>query len=208
MKSYGTQARGAPRFGAMQTARDLAGATPTTRNRYVDLLRVVAVGVVVLGHWLMAVLGFSNGTFTGVNLLEIQPRLQILTWVFQVMPLFFIVGGFSNTASWTSAEARGESYGAWVRARSTRLVRPALWFVAFWAIVPVFGVAVGVLSASVARIGGGEVALPLWFLGVSLLVVPAVPALAWAHERWGARILVPLALGALAVDRVGFGAGG
>jgi hypothetical protein len=66
-------------------------------------------------------------------------------------------------------------------------------------------VAVGVLSASVARIGGGEVALPLWFLGVYLLVVPAVPALAWAHERWGARILVPLALGALAVDMVRFG---
>jgi Acyltransferase family len=125
--------------------------------------------------------------------------------VFQVMPLFFIVGGFSNTASWTSAKARGESYGDWVRARSTRLVRPALWFVAFWAIVPVLGVAVGLLSSGVARVGGNEVALPLWFLGVYLLVVPAVPALAWAHERWGARVPAPLVLVALVVDMLRFG---
>jgi hypothetical protein len=186
-------------------AQDLAEATPETRNRYVDLIRVVAIGVVVIGHWLMAVLGFSGGKFTGVNLLEIQPRLQILTWVFQVMPLFFIVGGFSNSASWSSAKARGETYGDWVRARSTRLVRPALWFVAFWAMVPVLGVAIGVLSSSVARIGGGEVALPLWFLGVYLLVVPAVPALMYAHGRWGARILIVLAAGALVVDMLRFG---
>ena len=189
----------------MGRARDLAEATPATRNRYVDLIRVVAIGVVVIGHWLMAVLGFSNGKFTGVNLLEIQPRLQILTWVFQVMPLFFIVGGFSNTGSWTSAKARGESYGDWVRARSTRLIRPALWFVAFWTIVPVLGVVTGVLSSGVARVGGNEVALPLWFLGVYLLVVPAVPALAWAHGRWGARVLIPLAAGALVVDMLRFG---
>jgi hypothetical protein len=186
-------------------ARDLAAATPTTRNRYVDLIRVVAIGVVVIGHWLMAVLGFSDGTFTGVNLLEIQPRLQILTWVFQVMPLFFIVGGFSNTASWTSAKSRGDTYGGWVRARSTRLVRPALWFVAFWTIIPVLGVTLGVLSSGVARVGGNEVALPLWFLGVYLIVVPAVPPLAWAHERWGARVLVPLVVAALVVDMLRFG---
>jgi Acyltransferase family len=189
----------------VQAAQDLAAATPTTRNRDVDLIRVVAIGVVVIGHWLMAVLGFSKGKFTGVNLLEVQPRLQALTWAFQVMPLFFIVGGFSNTASWTSAKARGESYGEWVRARSTRLVRPALWFGAFWAVIPVLGVTVGLLSSGVARIGGNEVALPLWFLGVYLLVVPAIPPLAWAHARWGARVLVPLVAGALAVDMLRFG---
>jgi Acyltransferase family len=194
-----------PHASSEMRARDLVAATPTTRNRYVDLVRVVAIGTVVIGHWLMAVLGFSNRKFTGVNLLEIQPRLQILTWVFQVMPLFFIVGGFSNTASWTSGKARGESYGDWVRARSTRLVRPALWFVAFWAIVPVLGVGLGLLSPGVARIGGNEVALPLWFLGVYLLVVPAVPALAWAHERWQALVLAPLVVVALVVDMLRFG---
>ncbi|OEJ32323.1 hypothetical protein BGK67_14130 [Streptomyces subrutilus] len=36
------------------SARDTAAATPASRDRYVDLLRVASLGVVVLGHWLMA----------------------------------------------------------------------------------------------------------------------------------------------------------
>ena len=39
----------------MSGATELATATPDTRDRYVDLLRVISLGVVVVGHWLMAV---------------------------------------------------------------------------------------------------------------------------------------------------------
>src|SRR4026208_286829 len=85
-------------------AHALVDATPETRNRYVDLIRVVSIGVVVLGHWTMAVLGYRDGRFSGQNLLELNPDLQILTWLFQVMPLFFIVGGFTNRGSWGTAE--------------------------------------------------------------------------------------------------------
>ncbi|MEO8292820.1 MAG: acyltransferase family protein [Actinomycetota bacterium] len=99
-------------------ARELASATPATRNRYVDLIRVASIGVVVLGHWLMAVLGYRDGSFTGENLLEIDPGLQIITWIFQVMPLFFIVGGFTNSISWSSAQGRGTSYADWLRNRA------------------------------------------------------------------------------------------
>ncbi len=195
----------APGAPARSSALDLASATPATRNRYVDLIRVVSIGVVVLGHWMMAVLGYSDGSFTGKNLLEIAPGLQILTWIFQVMPLFFIVGGFSNAASWLSSSSRGESYGDWLRARSTRLIRPSLWFVGFWTLFPVAAVASGLLSSGVARVGGGEVALPMWFLGVYLLAIPAVPPLLAAHRRFGARVLIPLAGGALLVDSLRFG---
>jgi hypothetical protein len=186
-------------------ARELASATPATRNRYVDLVRVVAIGVVVIGHWMLAVLGYTDGKFTGQNLLEIDPGLQILTWLFQVMPLFFIVGGFSNAASWESARGRGDSYAAWLTARSTRLLRPAVWFVAFWALIPTLGVLIGLLPSSIARVGGQEVALPLWFLGVYLLAVPAIPPLLWAHRRLGPLVLLPLGLGALVVDMMRFG---
>ena len=41
--------------GRRPRARDVATATPGSRNRYVDLIRVVSIGVVVLGHWTMAV---------------------------------------------------------------------------------------------------------------------------------------------------------
>ena len=191
----------------MSGARALVEATPETRNRYVDLIRVVSIGVVVLGHWTMAVLGYRGGRFTGENLLELNPDLQILTWLFQVMPLFFIVGGFTNGGSWASAARRGERYADWLRAKSARLIRPALWFVAFWTLLPAAGVAIGVLPASMARVAGEEVALPLWFLAVYVLAVAAVPALYTAHRRFGgARVLGGLVLAAFIVDNLHFGA--
>jgi fucose 4-O-acetylase-like acetyltransferase len=184
---------------------ELVAATPASRNRYVDLIRVVSIGVVVLGHWTMAVLGYEDGAFTGENLLEIEPDLQILTWVFQVMPLFFIVGGFTNGTSWVSSRGRGVAYATWLRAKAVRLTRPALWFVAFWTLLPVAGVAIGVLPASVARVGGQEVALPLWFLAVYLVSVACIPALHAVHERLGVWTVVALAIVALVIDNLRFG---
>jgi fucose 4-O-acetylase-like acetyltransferase len=197
--------------GAARAARsrarldDLVSATPDSRNRYVDLIRVVSIGVVVLGHWTMAVLGFTDGEFTGKNLLELNPDLQILTWVFQVRPLFFIVGGFTNGTSWASARRRGTSHADWLRGKSVRLVTPALWFVAFWTVLPIVAVSAGLLSSGVARLGGEEVALPLWFLAVYLVAIACVPVLHALHRRLGAWTFAALAAVAFGIDNLRFG---
>jgi fucose 4-O-acetylase-like acetyltransferase len=188
----------------VSSARELAEATPATRNRYVDLLRSSSITLVVIGHWLLAVLGFRDGSFVGENLLELAPDLQIATWIFQVMPIFFLVGGYTNAISWESASSRGESYGGWLRARCTRLLRPAVWFVAFWTVLPMLAVAVA-LPSSMARVGGEEVALPLWFLSIYVLVVAAAPGLQALHRRFGPALLVALAVGAIATDAVHYG---
>jgi hypothetical protein len=197
----GTAPAGSPRL----KARDLAAATPATRNRYADLLRVASIFVVVIGHWLMAVLAYRDGTFTGQNLLEVATWTHILTWVFQVMPIFFIVGGFTNASSWRSASARGVRYADWLRARSARLLGPALVFVAFWTVLPMVAVAVA-LPSGMARTGGREVALPIWFLAVYVLTVAAAPPLLAAHRRYGGvRVLVVLAVLAVVVDVLRYG---
>jgi hypothetical protein len=188
------------------SAQELAAATPATRNRYADLLRVASIFVVVLGHWTMAVLSYHDGKFVGQNLLEIDPWTHILTWIFQVVPIFFIVGGFTNAFSWRSASERGVSYADWLRARSARLLGPALIFVAFWTFLPILAVALGIISSGMARTGGREVALPIWFLAVYLLTVAAAPPLLAAHTRFGgARVLVPLALAVAVVDALRYG---
>jgi hypothetical protein len=68
---------------------------------------VVSIFVIVLGHRTMAVMAYRDGRFVGQNLLEIDAWTHILTWVFQVMPIFFIVGGFTNAHSWRSTSERG-----------------------------------------------------------------------------------------------------
>src|SRR5205085_3161606 len=67
---------------ATSSAKDLAAATPKTRDRYVDFLRVASLVVVMLGHWLMAVVVWADGRLHTANVLETTPSARWLTWIF------------------------------------------------------------------------------------------------------------------------------
>ncbi|MFF2774937.1 acyltransferase [Streptomyces sp. NPDC058052] len=180
------------------SARELAAATPATRDRYVDLLRVASLAVVVFGHWLMAAVG-ADGQVG--NLLAVVPELQVVTWAFQVMPVFFFVGGFSHALAHRSRP----QYAAFLRARLQRLLRPTMVFVGVW------GVAALLLQLSGADGGLTGVALrlvtqPLWFIGIYLAMVAFTPPLLRLHERWGWGAFAALAGGAVAVDVLRFAA--
>ena len=98
-------------------ARTLAEATPETRDRYIDFLRAFSILVVVFGHWLMAGPEMVDGELRIGHLLAEARWAQWATWLLQVMPIFFFVGGFSNAGSWRSARRRGITYAAWLRDR-------------------------------------------------------------------------------------------
>lgn len=191
---------------ARPSARELAAATPATRNRYVDLLRAASIGVVVLGHWMMAVISWEEGKFVGQNLLELSSGFQLLTWVFQMMPVFFIVGGFANAASWDAARRSGAGYADWLRARFARLLRPTVAFVAVWTVGGTVVALVGV-DADLVRLGGVIVSLPLWFLAVYALAVATAPVMVTAHHRFGASAVAGLVAAAAVVDVASWGFG-
>ena len=190
---------------------ELVARTPATRNRYIDLLRVFSIFVVVIGHWLMGVITIdATGAIRGENILGLVPWMQYLTWGLQVMPIFFIVGGFANAASWASARDKGDTYGAWLRGRMARLLRPTLVFAGVWTVLTLVFAHLVQLSPETLRVGLMLVAVPVWFLGVYLLVIPLVPVMLVLHERFG--LGVPMALITLAafVDLLvrDFGLGG
>ncbi|MFE6223419.1 acyltransferase family protein [Streptomyces sp. NPDC057854] len=180
------------------SARELAAATPAARDRYVDLLRVVSLGVVVLGHWLMAAV-----TADGVgNLLAVVPGLQVLTWALQVMPVFFFVGGFAHALAHRSRPG----YADFLRARLRRLLRPTMVFVAVWgaaALLLQWAGADGGLTGVALRL----VTQPLWFIGIYLAMVAFTPPLLRAHERYGWGAFAGLAGAAVLVDVLRFAAG-
>ena len=109
----------------LTTVRALAATTPATRNRVVDLLRAGAICVVVLGHWLIAAVVVRDGELVPGHLLELASWTHPLTWVFQVMPVFFLVGGYANAASLTSHYRKGWRARDWLVHRAARLVRPS-----------------------------------------------------------------------------------
>ncbi len=179
---------------------------PAPRNRYADLLRVLAIGMVVLGHWLLTSISDRGGQLSGASAMAEIGWSGWATLLFQVMPVFFLVGGYANALSWTRHRAGGATWTTWVRHRAIRLLRPTTVFVA----AAVIAVAAGRLAgASPAELGlaAWGVGLQRWFLPVSRRLFALTPALHAAHRRWGLAVAVVLALAAAGVDAGVLGAG-
>ena len=171
----------------------MATKTPESRNRYVDFLRALSICAVVFGHWLMAAPYISDGSIVISNMLEHQAWTRWLTWGFQVMPVFFLVGGYSNGISWQSATEKGKSYSEWLQLRLQRLVGPVLPLIVLWMVLAAGAQKLGV-HPTMVKVSSQMALIPVWFLAVYIMVVELAPVMYGAWKRFGF-----LSFGALAV---------
>ncbi|MGB3735365.1 MAG: acyltransferase family protein, partial [Ilumatobacter sp.] len=142
---------------------NLAAATPAGRNRAIDLYRVVAMVLVAIGHWLVIAIGTdADGELFARNALEVAPSLGWLTWGFQVMPLFFAVGGFASAMSLDAHRRKGRTDGDWIVQRLRRLIAPTAVLAATWLALLAAGAVVGM--GGLVAMGAVGAAIPLWFL--------------------------------------------
>jgi len=178
----------------------LADRTPASRNRYVDFLRAASMLVVVVGHWLAAAPYFdASNTLVNVHLLTVAPWTAWLTWVVQVMPIFFMVGGYANGVSWRAARRDGKSYAAWLEGRLRRLLWPLIPLLVFWVMIVAIEYARGVRPELISY--GSQVAfIPIWFLAVYIGMVLIVPVIERAWARFGMGSFWALTVAAVAVD--------
>src|SRR5215472_17323113 len=188
-----------------QFARRVDAATPPHRDRAVDALRALAIAGVIGGHWLVTalVLGQSSGgaVLSDNSPLASMPWLAPLSWVFQTLAVFFLVGGYSAARSY-----RG-GYLPWLRKRMIRLARPVAALAAVWIPVTV-GMYLAGVSATTMRTILFLVISPLWFVGVYAGLTALTPAALWLIRRFGAwAVAFPLAVVAVA-DLVRFGLSG
>src|SRR5579864_7749043 len=192
-----------------QLARRIDAATPPQRDRAVDALRALAIAGVIGCHWLVTALVSGAGTGHGshgtvlhdASPLASMPWLAPLSWVFQTLAVFFLVGGYSAARSY-----RG-GYLPWLRKRMIRLARPIAALAAVWIPVTVGLVLAGVSSATIHTLLF-LVYSPLWFLGVYAGLTAATPAAMWLVRRFGVGAAAfPVAVVAVA-DLVRFGLGG
>lgn len=177
------------------------------RDLTLDLARVTAVVFVVVVHLLQVGIGPGpDGTLVASRPAETQPWFDAATWVGQIMPLFFVVGGFASAAGWASWTAKGGDASGFVRTRTLRLAQPAVPLFVFLAVVlggaSLVGVAPELVDA--AAVGAG---MPLWFLAAYLLCQAGVPLLAHLHARVPLATMMALLAGVVAVDALRYATG-
>jgi hypothetical protein len=155
---------------------------------------------------MMAAPQMVDGELEVRHLLVEAPWTQVATWVLQVMPVFFVVGGYANATSWETALRNRNSYAVWLRGRLNRLVVPVLPLVVFWAVL---GVAAGQLGVDpyLIRAGSVNALVALWFLAVYVLAVALVPVTRALWQRFGLWSLWTLVALAALVDWAALGGG-
>jgi fucose 4-O-acetylase-like acetyltransferase len=172
------------------------------RDRFIDLVRVVCIVLVVLGHWATTTVVWEPDRVLSVNALSVISGTRAATWLIQVMPLVFFAGGFANSKS----RRRTGSYLTYLDGRLGRLLLPAAAFLAVWLAVGLATEAIDPGSPGMVR--AAEVAaLPLWFLGIYLVAVALAPAMENLHRRFGLGVAVALAGAVGIVDLLSIGLG-
>ncbi|MGW1613221.1 acyltransferase family protein [Streptomyces sp. NPDC002285] len=198
------RARGARRGipeGIRRGAARVDAVTPIERDRAVDALRAFAILGVVLGHWLVTALvaDGESGLHTA-SPLQHMPWLAPISWAFQTLAVFFLVGGHVATRGYTSARARGTTYGQWLRSRMSRLFKPVAAVLTLWTVTSVLLLLSGTDIDTIHTLL--KLALsPLWFLLVFAALTAVTPLLLRLNPLW------PLAV-VLHVDLLRFGLGG
>lgn len=183
---------------------DLSAAVPVVgkavevrqkRDEFIDFVRAFSLMVVVLWHWTFSIIYWDSDGPHATNPIAFTNGLWILTWFFQVMPLFFYVGGFAHRRVWWKIKSHGGGYREFVGSRFKRLAIPALTMIGLWTVIGIVLVMFGYSRGWALRVVL-LVLSPLWFLVVYLLIVVAAPLMIRLHEKLGA--IVPVAMVAIA----------
>lgn len=169
---------------------------PAQRRGAIDVARVVALLVVVLGHLSLAVIDRGpDGALRGANLIALHPGWLWVT-ALSPMPVFFAAGGWANSTSTLGHAAR----------RLRTIVGLATFVVTLWSVASIVELLVrgdGGIVADGARIA----TQPLWFLAAYVPFASFGSTLTRAARRPLASVGACLvALAVLDVARFGFGA--
>ncbi|MFI1520224.1 acyltransferase [Kitasatospora cineracea] len=180
------------RRSAVRTAAKIDAKTPATRDRALDGLRALALLSVPLGHWMLGGFDSPDGVLHNASPLGALPSMAPLSWVLQLLGVFFLVGGRASALSLRRAAGRGVRTGTWLRGRVLRLARPVLGVAAVWAaLIPVLR-ALGVPAGTV-RTGAVLMVQPLWYIAVYLVLTALTPLCVRFGARfrgWGAAVLM------------------
>jgi peptidoglycan/LPS O-acetylase OafA/YrhL len=119
--------------------------------------------------------------------------------VFQVLPVFFFVGGFAHLVSWESVVRKGGGYRQFLGKRARRLLIPVAICLgiggAAWLLFSMLLPEVGWIGRAIYLLLS-----PLWFLGIYFVLMLLTPVAVALHRAGGVRVPIAVAAMVVAVD--------
>lgn len=187
---------------ALTLPRTASLAALTRRDSAVDAVRAALLVVVVGLHaFMVGVSRDAAGAPVLENAMDHWEQWPLFTWFVQVMPLFFVLGGFASFTQYSRRQTCGSSPTEYLSARVLRLMVPATVAVTAVAVFLAALTVIGIPS-EIVQTAGFRISQPFWFLAVYLGVTALVPAMMRLHRRWPLLTLFPLIGGAITVDIV------
>lgn len=169
VRAPGIARKGAPRPRRTPEPRLVLSETEQAQAHSMSYLRIISLTGIVLGESLLA--------FTMRD--DMEPAWTWpFTWLFQLVPLFFLAGGHANLLAWRAMPGH---YVTFLAGRVGWLIRPVLAFVIAWLVIPL-SLELLQAPAGAAAAFSRLVVQPLWLLGLYLLVVAVTPVMNRLHE--------------------------
>ncbi len=181
-------------------ASDLYDVPVTPRNHLIDTARIGSLLVVVIFHATLWQVQASDGQISVVPWAP-GPIWWAASWVFTIIPVFFVAAGFANAVVVDKWRATGDSYGAFLTLRGSRLLGPMSLYLAVTTLVATLAAWIGYLPEASAL--SRQFAQLLWFAVVYLVLLGVAPLAVAAHDRFGGWVMLPLAAAVVAVDLAG-----
>ena len=167
------------------------------RNHLIDLARIAAMLIVVVFHTLLWQVLLVDGQVQVVPWAP-GPVFWGVSWVATIVPVFFVAAGYANAVVVDTWRASGRPYSAFLTHRGSRLLGPMTVFMVMFAGLGTIAAWTGWLADAMLR--SAQFAQLLWFAVVYQLLLAAAPLAVWLHDRFGAWAMLPLLVGAVAVD--------
>lgn len=172
------------------------------RDPYADFLRAFSLLVVILWHWAFTILVWRDNGPYATSPLGFTSGLWLLTWLLQVMPIFFYIGAYVHLSAWERAAAKGTSIWRFTLNQAKALAIPSAALLGVWIVI---GVAVtAVFNVRWMWSAVVMVVSPLWFVVAYLVLILLMPITVWLHRRYDNLVLVVLGGLAIVVDILRF----
>ena len=166
-----------------------ANNTSISRERYIDLVKVISIFAVIYSTIVFLSLESSGYEVLIYNSSSNDINMSIMSWCLNGLVVFFFCNGFSNSIAWYSNIGRDGSVWEFLANRINSILGPVLMLIVFGTIMIHYSISNKLIPEYLVTVNDNlhptsEFLLwPLWLVSIYLVVLMFSPITAYFHKK-------------------------